>query len=100
MTPDHFNHHKTPLLGTANAWDPKAKDTWHHDLQDTVKEWQGFWGTRNKPRHHTGTHVSDGLQEIPLAHGSFDNDVDTITRILKRILGKNLKFPIENLRGY
>ena len=94
------DYHKTPLLGMANAWDPKAKNTWHPDLQDTVKEWQGFWGSRNKPKHHTGTHVSDGLQEIPLAHGSFDNDVDTITRILKRILGKNLKFPIENLRGY
>ena len=94
------DYHKTPLLGMANAWDSKAKDTWHPDLQDTVKEWQKFWGTRNKPRQHSGTHVSDGLQKIPLAHGSFDNDVDTMTRILKRTLGKNLKFPIENLRGY
>ena len=65
-----------------------------------VKEWQGFWGTRNKPRQHSGTHVSDGLQEIPLAHGSFDNDVDTMTRILNRTLGKNLSFPIEKLRRY
>ncbi|MFA9560915.1 MAG: hypothetical protein ACERKU_01140 [Nitrospirota bacterium] len=84
----------------ANAWDSKATDMWHSDLQDTVKEWQEFWGTRNKPRRHSRTHVSDGLQKIPLAHGSFDNDVDAMTRILKRILGKNLKFPIENLCGY
>ena len=38
LTPDHFNYHKTPLLGMANAWDSKAQDTCHPDLQGTVKE--------------------------------------------------------------
>ena len=94
------DYHKTPLLGMANAWSPKAKDSWHPDLQDTVTEWQKFWNTGTKPKQHTGTHVSDGVQKIPLAHGSFDNDVATMTRTIKRILGKNLKFPIENLQGF
>ena len=94
------DYHKTPLLGMANAWNPNAKDSWHPDLQDTVTEWQKFWSTGTKPKHHSGTHVSDGVEKIPLAHGSFDNDVATMTRTLKRILGKNLKFPIENLKGF
>ena len=94
------DYHKTPLLGMANAWDPKTNDGWHPDLQDTVTEWQKFWGRGTKPKQHSGTHVSDGIQEIPLTHGSFDNDVDTMTRTIKRLLGKNLKFPIENLHGY
>lgn len=94
------DYHKTPLLGMANAWNPKAKDSWHPDLQDTVTEWQKFWSTGTKPKQHAGTHVSDGVQKIPLAHGSFDNDVVTMTRTLKRILGKKLKYPIENLQGF
>jgi hypothetical protein len=94
------DYHKTPLWGMANAWDPKANDTWHTNLRDTAIEWQKFWGRGNKPKLHSGTHVSDGAQKIPLAHGSFDNDVESMTRTLKRILGKNLKFPIENLQGF
>ena len=94
------DYHKTPLWGMANAWNSRRNDTWHPDLEDTVKEWQKFWGRGAKPLLHSGTHVSDGVQEIPLAHGSFDNDVDTIARALKRILGKNLKFSIENLQGF
>ncbi|MDH5586467.1 MAG: C1 family peptidase [Nitrospirota bacterium] len=94
------NYHKTPLWGMANAWNPKANTTWHPDLKDSVVEWQKFWGSGTKPTLHSGTHVSDGIEKIPLAHGSFDNDVATIGRTLKRLLGKNLKFPIENLQGF
>ncbi len=95
------DYHRTPLLGMANAWDPKTLDSWHPDLQDTVAEWQKFWGTGTKPTQHSGTHVSDGVKKIPLAHGSFDNDVVTMTRTIKRILGRTkLKFRIENLEGF
>ncbi len=94
------DYHKTPLWGMANAWTSKANTTWHPDLKDTVVEWQKFWGPGTKPTLHSGTHVSDGMEKIPLAHGSFDNDVDTIGRTLKRLLGKKLKFPIENLQGF
>ncbi len=94
------DYHKTPLWGMANAWDPKANDGWHPDLQDTVVEWQKFWAKGPKPTLHSGTHISDGVEKILLAHGSFDNDVDLMGRTCKRILGKKLKFPIENLKGY
>ena len=94
------DYHKTPILGMANAWDPSALGTWHSDLQDTVKEWQAFWGTRNHPRQHTQHQVSDGTGKIRLSHGSFDNDVACMTRTLKRILGKNLPYPIESLEGH
>jgi hypothetical protein len=94
------DYHKTPLWGMAKAWNPKANTAWHPDLKDTVVAWQKFWGPGPKPRLHAGTHVSDGVDKIPLAHGSFDNDVDTIARTLKRIFGKNVKFPIENLQGF
>ncbi|MDR4493863.1 MAG: hypothetical protein R3B74_05480 [Nitrospirales bacterium] len=59
-----------------------------------------FWGKQNLPLQHDEALVSDGVQKIPLAHGSFDNDVEVMTRTLKRILGKNLPYPIENLKGY
>ena len=94
------DYHRTPLLGMANAWNPKTKDSWHPDLQDTVTEWQKFWGTSPKPKYHSGTHVSDGVEKIPLAHGSFDNDVTTMTRTLTRIRGRKLRFRIENLQGF
>jgi hypothetical protein len=35
------------------------------------------------------------------AHGSFDNDVDVVTRTLQRITGqKSLAMPVDDLRGY
>ncbi len=94
------DYHKTPLLGMANSWKPETISTWHTDLQKTVKEWQTFWGSRNLPKEHTQPQVSDGTGKIPLAHGSFDNDVEVMTRTLKRILGKNLPYPIESLKGH
>ncbi len=94
------DYHKTPLWGMANAWNPKAKETWHTDLRDTVTEWQKFWGPGTQPKLHSGSHVSDGVEKIPLGHGSFDNDVETMSRTLKRLLGKKLKFPVENLQGF
>lgn len=94
------DYHKTPILGMAGAWESGDKTAWHSDLTATVKEWQEFWGTQNLPIQHDETQVSDGIGKIPLAHGSFDNDVEVMTRSLKRILGKNLTYPIENLKGY
>ncbi len=94
------DYHKTPILGMAKAWETGDKTAWHPDLTATIKEWQNFWGTQHLPVQHDETHVSDGIGKIPLAHGSFDNDVVVMTRSLKRILGKNLTYPIENLKGF
>jgi hypothetical protein len=43
--------------------------------------------------------VPTGQGSIPLAHGSFDNDVDVVTKTLERIRGSKLDIPIETLRG-
>jgi len=94
------DYHKTPILGMAKAWDGEDKTAWHPDLINTMQEWQTFWGKQHLPVQHDETNVSDGTRKIPVAHGSFDNDVEVMTRTLKRILGKNLPFPIENLKGY
>jgi hypothetical protein len=94
------DYHKTPLLGMAKAWDFSSKTDWHSALEKTVHEWQKFWGNGKPPIEHSEIHVSDGVGEIPLAHGSFDNDIVVMTRTLERILGKNLSYPIENLKGY
>jgi pimeloyl-ACP methyl ester carboxylesterase len=94
------DYHKTPLLGMANAWDSGAKTAWHPNLVPTVQEWQAFWGKQHLPIQHEETHVSDGIGTIPLAHGSFDNDVEVMTRTLERILEKSLSYRIENLKGY
>lgn len=37
---------------------------------------------------------------IPAAHGSFDNDIDVVTRTLERITGAALAMPVDDLRGY
>ena len=34
------------------------------------------------------------------AHGGFDNDLDVVTRTLKRITGAELALPAEDLRGF
>ena len=95
------DYHKTPLLGMARAWDPSSSKTdWHSALGKTVQEWCQFWGNGKSPTEHSEIHVSDGVGEISLAHGSFDNDIVVMTRTLERILGKNLTYPIENLKGY
>jgi len=95
------DYHNTPLLGMARAWDPSSSKTdLHSALGKTVQEWCQFWGNSKSPTEHSEIHVSDGVGEIPLAHGSFDNDIVVMTRTLERILGKNLTYPIENLKGY
>ncbi|MGA7982758.1 MAG: hypothetical protein WCA32_21365 [Chromatiaceae bacterium] len=49
---------------------------------------------------HNNKRVSDGVEQIPLAHGSFDNDHGVMTATLERILGAPLAAPIENLHGF
>ncbi|CAN7687919.1 hypothetical protein LJR084_005628 [Variovorax sp. LjRoot84] len=34
------------------------------------------------------------------AHGGFDNDIDVVTRTLKRITGAELALPVDDLRGF
>ena len=45
--------------------------------------------------------MKTGRATIPLAHGSFDNDIAAISRLLVRIVGKkNLPAPVTELSGF
>ncbi len=66
---------------------------------DDVDKWLAFWGAA-RPRELTTPTVSNGREPIPAAHGSFDNDRDTITRTLTRILGREPKVAVSDLHGF
>jgi hypothetical protein len=83
--------HKTPLLGLANAWDPRqnATDMWDPDTVQDVEAWQQLVAGKLKAIRYDKAHrVNDGVAMIPLAHGSFDNDLDVVTSTLERELRK------------
>jgi hypothetical protein len=44
--------------------------------------------------------VWDGEELIPLAHGSFDNDIEVLTATLRRIIGDKPETKVENLHGF
>jgi Papain family cysteine protease len=93
--------HKTPLLGLAAAWNPvDPGDIVNVQRRRDVAAWRKVWGNGPKPREHDVDQVSDGQGPIPIAHGSFDNDVGVVTNSIELILGGPLTFPVENLRGF
>ena len=100
--------HKTPLLGMEAAWSPNAEETdiWNPSTYADLKTWRDF-ATGGNSRDdkvrlivHPEKTVSDGRQDIPLAHGSFDNDVAVIRETLKQIRGAKLCNDVESLRGF
>jgi hypothetical protein len=99
------DHHNSPILGMARVWarkpgDPKtAEALGGPELAGEVDKWLAFWGA-GRPRELAAPSVSDGRQSIPAAHGSFDNDRDTITRTLTRILGREPKVAVTDLHGF
>jgi hypothetical protein len=104
--------HKMPLLGMEGAWNPQlyrpAKqptgtkpDLWHEESRDEVQQWHDAitaLGLRLTP--YADQQVSDGVEAIPLAHGSFDNDVIAIGTALQDIRGGALVQPVDNLHGF
>jgi hypothetical protein len=93
--------HKTPLLGLAAAWDPKdPNDIVNSQRRRDVAAWRKLWGNAPLPKPHDDTRVDDGQGPIPIAHGSFDNDVAVVGHSIEFIRGSKLAFPIENLRGF
>ena len=91
--------HKTPLLGLQNAWQEEWDEAqpWAEDSKDSVRRWREFADKHGiKPRVVRKSEVSNGVNRIPSTHGNFDNDVEALTRAIKRIRGK-LNVPIENL---
>jgi hypothetical protein len=93
--------HKTPLLGLAAAWNPADPgDVINVQRRRDVATWRKIWGNGPKPREHDVDRVDDGQGPIPIAHGSFDNDIAVVTNSIELILGGPLAFPVENLRGF
>jgi hypothetical protein len=99
------DHHKTPILGMANVWARRPADAASTEalggaeLAGEVDKWLAFWGA-GRPRELSAPTVSNGREPIPAAHGSFDNDRDTITRTLTRILGREPKVAVSDLHGF
>lgn len=94
--------HKTPLLGIQDAWaeDPDA-DRWHEGSKSDLKKWRDFAGTAITPSVHSQENVKVAEHdEIPLAHGSFDNDIAVVARTLGRIRGDALLKPVLRLKGF
>ena len=100
------DHHKTPILGLASIWARKAGDArttdalGGPDLAGEVDKWLTFWGAGPRPRELSAPSVSDGRESIPASHGCFDNDRDTITRTLGRILDRAPKVAVSDLHGF
>lgn len=99
-------HHKMPILGMQNVWLPMlgAEHPFGNDaLRDEVQRWQDTWKgpypiVLSNP---TVDVVTGGREQIPSAHGCFDNDVDTITATLGTILGAAPPAALElDLRGF
>jgi hypothetical protein len=88
------DHHKTPILGLASSG-PARRATLAPPTPSVAPtlparsdKWLTFWGPGPRPRELSAPSVSDGRVSIPASHGCFDNDRDTITRTLGRILGR------------
>ena len=99
-----------PRLPRVAAWDPAVerrsdRDLWNTRSYKEVDKWREFADGRIPVKVHTKENraqgrISDGQGLIPLAHGSFDNDIEVITAVLERIRGSELEAEVENLRGF
>ncbi|MFZ6654856.1 C1 family peptidase [Undibacterium sp. TJN19] len=118
--------HKTPLLGMAASFDAAYfasnkiyDDQWNQASIATLKSWNAFYWGNTLPSGFAETgeglsktqaanlhiinakDVSCGTRTIPVAHGSFDNDVAVVSATLARILGLDtsdqLTMPVSNL---
>ena len=98
--------HKTPLMGMQREWlqwsKEDAKRLWGDIGAKEVKDWQAFVKSSglNLPVLTGDAQVSDGVERIPSAHGSFDNDVEVVAATLGRISRKSVSSSGLNLNGY
>ncbi len=102
--------HKTPLLGMQAVWDAAVeergrRDIWHAGSLDDIDRWRQFADGAIRVEVHSLENtlqgrVSNGRSLIPLAHGSFDNDIRVVSGALERIRGAKLAAAVENLSGF
>ncbi|RJG13549.1 peptidase C1 [Pseudomonas cavernicola] len=110
---------RTPILGQANVLDPEYKGwdgssstgealgKWRQAIQlaglarrkqiDILDAGTVFSYRSDKPANRSNVTIKS-------THGSFDNNVDVVSRTLKRITGtepkQELKLPVDDLRGF
>jgi len=98
--------HKMPLLGMEGAWSPQVDadrpDLWSPEQRVHVDKWRKLAPKTGGLTVHDSSRVDvwNGREMIRLAHGSFDNDVEVMTKTLERIRGEALATPIESLAGF
>ena len=101
---------RTPILGLERVM--KANDAGWDGSSDTGEALSNWRRAAAASKLATRTSVlsvpqvttalGSGGQKItiPAAHGSFDNDIDVMTRTLMRITGGALKTPVDDLQDY
>ncbi|MDO8478278.1 MAG: hypothetical protein Q7W02_19185 [Candidatus Rokubacteria bacterium] len=81
-----------PLLGMELAWTPRdAAKHWNREKAEPMKKTIARLakaGARTVFHDKSRETVSDGRKKIKLAHGSFDNDVEAVSRMHATILGR------------
>jgi hypothetical protein len=98
---------KTPILGMQKIWPSWSKndETFMDGYQDILDAWYDASkgvvidppvedksvSTRREPHAN---------ETIPANHGSFDNNVDVVNRAIRRIVGKQPRVPVTDLRGF
>jgi hypothetical protein len=96
--------HKTPLLGMEAVWKQsvETQDMWNESFVTYVNKWRDYASELKGLTVHSKkrSQVWDGEEMIPLAHGSFDNDIDVVSETLRRITGEKLRTKIENLHDF
>lgn len=99
---------RTPILGLAHAFEPHYQG-WDgtSSTGETLRAWQ-------QAAQRAGLHKSGRLtvvdadkvltalpeRRIDAAHGSFDNDIETIRQTLLHITGAEPRQPVDDLRGF
>jgi len=97
------SRHKMPLLGMELAWktDAAPRGQWSEEpfVAAALKQWQGFAAGMPEPHCHgkKRAYVSTGAGQIKLAHGSFDNDIEVVGKMIERMRGAKLIAKVENL---
>lgn len=101
--------HKTPILGMERVWvdprkvtDAELQEYWHTDTLQSVKSViQSLRVQGVRLQVHSKERISTGRREIPIAHGTFDNDVDVLSETLREIRGgRSLDAEVESLEGF
>jgi hypothetical protein len=91
---------KMPLLGLGRALDPayaRDDEQWAKEELPRVREWQSRWDVAKRGVEVASLDVptTNAGGRTQATHGSFDNNIDTLTTTLERIRGARLVAPLE-----